>query len=127
MKTSEGNRIIAEFMGYIPRTDLHTNGALMMQTPRVGNATHSPCYIVNKENDVHDEFLELKYDSDWNWLMRSWDKVRGMVKPVQKGNLIHNCENLLTIMKMSMYNGDISKSFETLVQIILWYNKHNQK
>lgn len=121
----EGQKTIALFMEFIPRTDLHTEGALVMQAPIIGNETHSACYIANKEDDKHDEFLELKYNTDWNWLMPAWNKVRSTVKPVTKGSLTHNCDNLLTIMKVALYNGDISKAFNALVEIIDWHNTHN--
>ncbi len=73
-----GNKLIAEFMGFTPRTDLHTEGALFMQAPITGDATHSSCYIVNKDDDKYDEFNELQYREDWDWLMPVVEKIEDL-------------------------------------------------
>lgn len=154
MKTHEGNQLIAEFMGFTPRTDLHTEGALMMQAPRIGNETHSPCYIVNKEDDVHDEFLELKYNSDWNWLMPALDKIRNSTNwansDYSNSNLIaykvdigfHSSSFYCNIHKHWWENNYPEEEFicgrrdtttlievtwKAVVQFIEWYNKNKTK
>ena len=133
--TIEGNKLIAEFMGFFPRTDLHTEGALFMQAPISKGATHSSCYIVDKSLDKHDEFLELEYHTSWDWLMPVVEKIRNdhfivieiygdfSVAEIIKDRDLPAPERTI----YSEHKDSITAVYGAVIQFITWYKQQNPK
>lgn len=139
---TEGNKLIAEFMGFIPRTDLHTKGALFMQRPITGDATHSPCYIVDKKEDPEDEFNELQYHKDFSWIMSAVDKIASMglhfniqinIRSCESWIDWLGCENEHLDLFRKFYNAKfmphdekdkIESVYKTVLQFVNFYNEY---
>jgi len=79
MKTTENNKIIAEFMGLKPKCELDG----------VYSFSDLPFFSI-RENDI-DKVVEgiakyAKYHSNWNWLMEVVEKIK-QVKPLTEINI----------------------------------------
>lgn len=133
----DGNKLIAEFMGFKKRTDLHTRGALFMQAPAPDGVTYSPCYIVDKADDPHDEFLELKYNSSWDWLMPVIEKIT----KIEDGKFSVDISSVgmwacfikrddvfeKNIVDYGGFTPIIMNAFKSVVGFIEWYNTKYKK
>ena len=134
METTENNKLIAEFMG----------------------CTHPFNYIhdatLYKVSHGTFEASELKYDTEWNWLMSVVDKIeknhKANFKTICGWNEFNECSYYQVIVNIE--KGTMSKdktyiydqkkvyehstqtcrckkkaTYEAVVQFIKWYNKQN--
>ena len=94
------NRLIADFMGLL----------------KISNETY-PILYKDKNSDEWFAPDELKYHSDWNWLM----EVVNRIKQVGEEELKFSVEfqlAILTLNKETIYN--------ECLEFIKWYNEQNQ-
>lgn len=110
MKTD--NELIAEFMGYVPRTDLHSEGAIMMQRPDSHFA-----YILNKSDDKHEEFPTLEFDTSWDWLMPVVRKIKELIIDLPPNN-----EHFQAIVN-NLIDVEIWDCHYEVVEFIKWHNQ----
>lgn len=95
------NKLIAEFMGF-----QHT-------TLGWYDAEET---LVNAEND--NTFDELKFKTDWNWL----------IEAVKKCRLNSNEEDSYwEVIYYSLTDLDINATYQAVVNFIKWYNESNDK
>lgn len=102
---NEGNRILAEFMG------------MNLQWYKLGNS--EDIEVIDSEAYIPEWWRaeELKYDSDWNWLMPVWLKFRDL-----------DIYDPLTFKLKWKISQEIIKTnsplevFKQLVKAVKWYN-----
>jgi hypothetical protein len=139
MNTTENNKIIAEFMGLnlikdfvidckiLQEKDIKLNqyyydskNELIFKCER----TAFPLIIV-QENNYHSANInncqevvsELKYHSDWNWLME-------VVKECY--NKEHNENNYYEAIYYALADLDIEKVYNACIEFIKWYNEQQK-
>lgn len=112
MENLENNKLIAEFMGW-----------------NIDNPSTLPTNLHQEEETQG--FWELKFDTDWNWLMGVVEKINTSDYTVE----IHS-------MDTRIYNNNTGKIifqseckwqtyellnsvYEAVVEFIKWYNKNN--
>ena len=61
--TTENNKIIAKFMGYID------------------NGCSEEGFLINPTTNYDEDIIELKFNSDWNWLMEVVEKIESLKSP----------------------------------------------
>lgn len=106
----EGNVLIAKFM----KTELQVNSTVHYRY-RVSKSL--PDLSIN----------ELKYHSSWDWQVPVWAKLSLQIKELSKGLSLRT----LTEYKIrdyendyidAIFDNDVSKGFEAIIDIIEWYN-----
>ena len=110
----ENNKLIAEFL-------VNNEGNLVKIRDGV--------YSTIDDNEVPDDDLtinDLKYHSDWNWLMRVVEKIESI-----KGTQIFingiSCEIMFKGKVISKhFNTKIEAVYNACVTFIDWYNKQNK-
>jgi hypothetical protein len=91
----ENNKLIAEFMGNIP---IFENEYQMV--------THNNmCYGID----------ELKYDTDWNWLMQVIEKILDISLDLDSMEKYYNITDSVPMIK---------QTYENVVEFINWYNEY---
>ena len=95
---TENNKIIAEFMGIAD--EIETGATSLIQIEGITG------YYKNDD---------LKYHSDWNWLMEAIEKCREM-QIFGSQRLIDNIDNRL--LKL-----DLLATYKNVVDFISWYNE----
>lgn len=98
-KIIEGNKLIAEFMGYIDNGD--PDG-----------------FLIDPDTNYDVNVDELKYHYSWDWLMPVVGKI------TQDETLIGN-EYRESIMDVIPY-GIIEDTFNCVVEFIKWYNNERK-
>ena len=123
----ENNKLIAEFL-------VNNEGNLVKIRDGV--------YSTIDDNEVPDDDLtinDLKFHSDWNWLMKVVEKIHSMqsygvlINP--NGTYIQDEDDKVICMtfKNEEVNGEIISSsnieatFNCCVEFVRWYNKQNKK
>lgn len=135
----EGNVLIAEFMGgkevdwFAERVVLipheHQAHLGLPQIISMQNYhTWAKSYIVD---------MEVKYHSDWNWIMPVYLKAKEVIKSRQmrgrnnSGNLsriiVHTGSNAVKDAGKLILEGKCLEASEKLVEAIKWHNKHKDK
>jgi len=103
------NEVIARFMGH------------KEQNEEWGNPLPSLCFLVN--NHWH-PVRNLKYHSDWSWLMEVWYKFRDLRFIPEMLDFKHS-ELKATIGHAILYGG-IEIAHEKIYQGVQWYQKQNE-
>ncbi len=118
---TENNKIIAEFMGYID------------------NGCSEEGFLINPITNYDEDINELKFHSDWNWLMEVVEKIESL----KVDNLSFNFEiqkDVVTLCythtrtpkeQTDMYfewgqKTKIGNVYEIVVKFIKWYNQQNK-
>lgn len=104
MTTTEGNKLIAEFMGAKDRGD----GWVEIPNRR---------YALNKNNYP----ASLQYNYSWDWLMPAWVKFRNLRIKTREYN---EWEDSLSYHLLT--SDEPRKFFERLSYAIQWYNEQKQ-
>lgn len=114
MKTIEGNKLIAEFMGW-----KHLPADKFVKFAR---------FEIGEEGE---QMSNPKYHSSWDWLMPVVEKIETDASQETGHNEIHITENTCVIFRMSYIKPEFknidSKSkitavWKTVVQYTQWYN-----
>ena len=129
--TTENNKIIAEFMGYID------------------NGCSEEGFLINPITNFDEEINDLKYHSDWNWLMEVVEKIENLPSRTLQGTYYsgnevkiykaintntHYCE--INLVKESGYRivsiqfnkeSKIKSVYDACLEFIKWYNLNSEK
>ena len=97
---TENNKIIAEFMGIAD--EIETGATSLIQIEGITG------YYKNDD---------LKFHSDWNWLMEVVEKIEGIGKTELKFSV--HFEN-------TKLSSDIQVVYNACIAFIEWYNKQNK-
>jgi len=120
----EGNRLIAEFMGYVyndvPKGNPHNVGSGITKTNNMGD----DYYFSFPENELLN-FPYPKYHEDWNWLMPACAKFDNlsMSSRSKEKRYERSCDTI--DWAVTCY--EILPAFEALVDGIKWYNQNKDK
>jgi hypothetical protein len=108
MKTIEGNKLIAEFMG--AKTDTYGR---WYYTPRVNNL-----YFLG------DDVKEFKYHSSWDWLMLVVEKIEAIENSDDyEVDIFGNCCQIGTLDENSAVGKTkIEAVWLAVIQFIEWFN-----
>ena len=113
--TTENNKLIAEFLGEIKQP---------FEFPQFG--------YINSMGDWKDTFFDnqLKFHSDWNWLMRVVEKIESLGYTVTIAGVMCKVTKVLDLENsiVSYVLGDKSRKLEliytTMVEFVKWHNKN---
>lgn len=142
METSENNKLIEEFMGYnlkefkLNTTPLTENSIKLNNyyfdtiNNKVFKCTRTafPLVIIQDTENYHSANIkncrevvydDLKFHSDWNWLMEAVHKCLSLSK---KENLSGWEEGFLD----SFLSKDINCMYSETIRFIKWYNQQNK-
>lgn len=113
---TEGNKLIAEFMG----------GVYKMDYTGIDKAWH-----FQKSPDVKKvHFYELLYNSDWSWLMPVVEKIENLAEGGAPVNIWGDeCRVKVHYDTEFYHNGGdkfskIEATYRTVVDFIKWYNEN---
>lgn len=112
MKTEENNKLIAEFL-------VNNEGNLVKIRDGV--------YSTIDDNEVPDDDLtinDLKFHSDWNWLMQVVDKIYEM--NLYYDRYIDYNSSMISDGKINL-GTRINRVYEQVVEFIKWYNENSAK
>ena len=99
----ENNKIIAEFLGYINTTpsdkvfSIYENNA----NPFLGKTLLEP--------------MSMKFNSDWNWLMKVVEKILNVSLELDSMEMYYNITDSIP---------HITKTYEKCIEFIKWYNEN---
>ena len=99
----ENNKIIAEFLGYINTTpsdkvfSIYENNA----NPFLGKTLLEP--------------MSMKFNSDWNWLMKVVEKILNVSLELDSIEMYYNITDSIP---------HITKTYEKCIEFIKWYNEN---
>ena len=115
MKNIENNRLIAEFMAFQTRTDAVDDRVLAYYVGNViKNADNSK--NENEENVFHPE--DMRFDTDWNWLMEVMDKILNVSLKLDTMELYYDITDNIP---------NIEETYKSILEFINWYNTENKK
>lgn len=107
--TTENNKLIAEFLGGIKQP---------FEFPQFG--------YINSKGDWKDTFFDdqLKFHSDWNWLMQVVEKIEslGFETSLTNQNFFIRIAGGNTQSGI-MYKNKIEAVYNACLEFIKWYNK----
>ena len=121
MNTTENNQLIASFLGQT---------STIYEFPQFG--------YIKSNGDWKDTFSasELKFHSDWNWLMEVVEKIESLEVDkitfdffiTQEKAHIHYCKNNEWFSNIFISEGKskIQNTYNNCVEFIKWYNQQNQ-
>lgn len=103
MNTTENNKIIAEFMGYID------------------NGCSEEGFLINPITNFDEEINDLRYHLDWNWLMEVVEKI---FKDFYK---LNPCPIYLKInIEKALNEVNIEAVYNACVEFIKWYDEQKE-
>lgn len=109
----EGNKLIAEFMGY--------KEGFPHKIDRYGYEQTVEGYRIDYD-DVAIE--DLEFHSDWNWLMPVIRKIIGYcINESEKAFLSNEYTSILETIPLAI----IEDSFKVVVEFIKWYNTNGKQ
>jgi hypothetical protein len=117
MNTQENNKLIAEFMGarrFMATNEFELYGLIPI--------------IEDGDNEKH--FFcphEMKFNTDWNWLMEVVEKIESLGYDV----FINTCvckvsdvgQNMFEDIECFVNNNKIQATYNACVEFIQWYNE----
>lgn len=106
---SEGNKLIAEFMGLKP---VETFGRYSI------SKDHCTCREDTAEQAMKGFASIAKYHSDWNWLMPVWEKIVDL----RDGFCVPHGKFLVKSIYQSLYIVNIERTWKEIIEFIQWYN-----
>lgn len=122
MKTAEGNKLIAEFMGF----DWQNYTKWIVDEDK----SYSKMYG-NKEIEVPVIIEYLEYHSSWDWLMPVVEKIHLMrivadviITPGKTKILMQNPVGKEFSSPFKPENSSITECWICVVEFIKWYNQH---
>lgn len=111
MNTTENNKLIAEFMG-----------APFVGDYKGSKGGYQDTYLydfrkLNIGNEVFISDVQMKFHTDWNWLM----------PVIQKINETGYAGGITYELKESLMAVDIGNTYKEVVEFIKWYNEGKTK
>ena len=109
----ENNRIIAEFMGVIPR----------LESPDVYTYADTPYFSIREDNP--EKVMEgivgyVKYHKSWDWLIPVIKKIREIINTELSIDEFDLNRNLA--QRLNPYDYSIESIHKGVVEFIKWYN-----
>ncbi len=123
----EGNVLIAEFMGG-REVDWFSERVVILPHDHLGLPP-----IINIGNHTnwakaHILDIEVKYHSDWNWIMPVYLKAKAEIKSKQIRKLtVHTGSFAVKDAGKLILEGKCLEASEKLVEAIKWHNKYKDK
>lgn len=114
MRTIEDNKLIAEFLGYKPKTKKDI-GATLNQYVYEWYLKDTNIYYIN--GDYHSEDY-LLFHTDWNWLIPAVTKC--------KERQFFGSNSLITRLNNALVQADIELVYEQVIEFINYYNKQDE-
>ena len=103
--TTENNKIIAEFMGYID------------------NGCSEEGFLINPITNFDEEINDLRYHLDWNWLIEVVEKI--YQTELYYNKYIDFNASMFTDGKIEL-STKIDLVYNQCVEFIKWYNEQNK-
>ena len=97
MTTTDKNKLLAEFMGYID------------------NGCSEEGFLINPITNYDEDIADLKYDTSWDWIMPVAKKCFALNNENDKYESIH----------YALADLDIDRVYNACVSFVEWYNKQN--
>jgi hypothetical protein len=94
MENFKNNKLIAEFMGW-----------------NIDNPSTLPTNLHQEEETQG--FWELKFDTDWNWLMEVVEKILNICLELDSMEMYYSITDSIP---------DINQSYNEVIEFINWYN-----
>jgi hypothetical protein len=120
MNTTENNKIIAEFMGfYFDR--FHNDGII-----------EPPINTMFFKHSATFSLEELKFNSDWNWIMEVVEKIKPLVYAFdicKSGTIIFQFKENNTLPSIAFNNRNMSQIetvYNSCIEFIKWHNEQNK-
>ena len=125
----ENNKLIAEFMGVFDK---------ILSTGNIHSWSDAPFYYTTedtKEKVIKNICKYLKYDSDWNWLMKVVEKIESIedcvyqVDILQEGcKILKRCCLLIDkrVGKLESDTTKIKSVYLACAEFVKWYNEQNK-
>lgn len=127
--TTENNKLIAEFMGYenIAREGKHPIYKIPSLSYEEPNFDYG---IMEKVETFTPYFDEMKFHSDWNWLMEVVEKIESL-ETLSYFNIQHNrveigttcdCFRTKEVITKDVFS-KIEAVYNACIEFIKWYSK----
>lgn len=112
--TTENNKIIAKFMGYID------------------NGCSEEGFLINPTTNYDEDIIELKFNSDWNWLMEVVQKIEslGFDFAIYTGSSVSiiNTKNYpFKEIVSEGHKNKIESVYNACLEFIKWYNEQKKE
>lgn len=108
---TQGNKLIALFMGFTERTDLTTNGMPLYQRSPEKGQTMTACYSAQE----HEEFVQLQYHSSWDWIMPVIHKISDLKEvDIERKRIMQN----------TLSTAHLDTVYSFVIGFIKWYNEN---
>jgi hypothetical protein len=122
MNTTENNKLIAEFMGF--ENHLKNNGVTKVYIDNKEYIQNWECF--NKEKNVLITPIEMKFHSDWNWLMEVVEKIESLKVIVEIRENVCYIETSSKNYYSELEDTKLQATYKAVVEFIKWYNQQNQ-
>jgi len=122
MTTTENNKLIAEFMEYVHVTHyVYRIPKMAYDEPDFDNRT------INVVDTFSVYFDDMKFDTDWNWLMEVVKKTReienkSITTTFLRKELLHFVRNNHTIFDMTILDNK-ELVYKKIIEFIEWHNE----
>ena len=110
MSTTDNNKLLAEFMGYVNLTP----------TDKDFNIYEGTNKVIGKLIETN---FEKRFHTDWNWLMEVVEKVESLGCRVE---IINSTSKIEPIITHSEYITKIEAVYNACVEFVKWYNEQNK-
>jgi hypothetical protein len=118
MTTTENNKLIAEFMGF--NTFNSQLDYKIYDIPQ-----HKRDVVAEQNGGTLFAEMDLKFHSDWNWLMEVVEKIESLNYEVVIQN--HICHIEMLLMDNIVVSEDIPKIeavYKACISFVKWYNEN---
>lgn len=77
------------------------------------------------QRDILESRYRLKFDTDWNWFMKAWEKFRDLEIDSTPHNVNYHYVTRINLGSKILH-GTISEAFEALYEGVNWYQNFNK-
>lgn len=122
MKTLEGNKLIAEFMGgkHIPAT------GRSIEVFEFNDQNLRGTFTVNENDSGY--LTPLSYDKSWDWLMPVVEKIENLGFEFfiveNRCKVKHNTDKSIEVLSYLEGGTKLEITYQTVVEFIKWYNEN---
>lgn len=114
----EGNKMIAEFMGY-------------KRCPLLDDKANGEMYHRKDPSKAFMYISKSKYHSSWDWQIPVWEKIGHLMQRyVSKDEVpisaMQEYNRLCDKYESAVFTNNPQKGFQTLLESITWYNAQKQ-
>jgi len=138
MKTEYSNKLIAEFMGYVPK-EAPANKEYQHNLASISQAVWDRIIMENPGNCTDYFDLSLaEYHTSWNWLMPVVENIEALdgsyvIEIFARACIIsymvnHNWpedKGIVAHFNASNTNSKLEATYQAVVQFIQWYNQNH--